>query len=327
MARVLLTGAAGFIGSHLAERLVAQGHEVLGVDAFTEYYDPRVKETNLQALQTSSRFQLVRADLVTTDLESLVDTCEVICHLAGEPGVRTSWGAEFRLQLERNVLTTQRLLEVARGRSLRKFVFASSSSVYGESGCYPTGEDELPRPASPYGVTKLAAERLCLVYHASYDVPTVILRYFSVYGPRQRPDMAFSRFIRAIDAGEPVPLYGDGHQTRDFTFVADAVEATLASVAADVTGEVLNVGGGARVTVLEVLRELGRVMQREVVLNPQPCGLGDVQNTGADLTRIHRALGYSPTVRLSDGLREQVAWARANGVSERLRVQPPGKDP
>lgn len=309
--RIVLTGAAGFIGSHLAGRLVAEGHEVVGIDAFTDYYDPRIKQANLRALETSPAFRLVTADLVTADLEPLVAECDVIFHLSGQPGVRTSWGAQFLLHLERNVLATQRLLEAVRGRGLQKLVFASSSSVYGKSQHHAATEDDLPRPVSPYGVTKLAAEQLCLAYHANCGLPAVALRYFTVYGPRQRPDMAVARFIRSIDAGEPVILYGDGSQARDFTFVTDAVTATVAAMEAGIAGQVLNVAGGFRATILDVLTALGRIMQREVIIDRQPAQLGDVQSTEANLTRVRCALGYIPKVGLVDGLREQVVWTRA----------------
>lgn len=312
--RVLVTGVAGFIGSHLAERLLADGNEVIGLDCFTEYYDRSLKEANLAHLLQSQRFEFVQADLCEAALAPIVDGCEVIFHLAAQPGVRRSWGPEFQVYLERNVSATQRLLEAARGLGLMRFVFASSSSIYGEAERYPTVETDMPQPVSPYGVTKLAAERLCLAYHRSLGVPVVVLRYFTVYGPRQRPDMAFSRFIHAIECREPVPVYGDGHQTRDFTSVADVVEATVRAAQRDIVGESLNVGGGSRVSVLTVLDRLGQIMALPVDVDWRPPQPGDVRDTGADLTRAGELLGYSPRVSLEEGLASQVNWAR--GLAE-----------
>lgn len=311
MGRALVTGAAGFIGSHLAERLVADGTEVIGLDCFTEYYDRRLKEANIAGLLKSHRFELVEADLCQASLEPLVRECDVIFHLAAQPGVRRSWGPEFRVYLERNVAATQRLLEAARAHPLAKFVFASSSSVYGDAERYPTNETDAPQPLSPYGVTKLAAEHLCLAYHKTFALPVVALRYFTVYGPRQRPDMAFSRFISATESREAVQVYGDGHQTRDFTSVSDAVEATVRAAQCDVAGVSLNVGGGSRVSVLTVLDRLSRIMGLPVEIDWRPAQPGDVRHTGADLTRARELLGYAPQVGLEEGLAMQVNWASA----------------
>ena len=306
--RALVTGVAGFIGSHLAERLVADGYEVIGVDAFTESYDRRLKHGNLASLLAQSGFQLVEADLATADLVSLVQGCDQVFHLAAQPGVRASWGDDFRLYLERNVWAIQRLLEALRGWTGRKLVVASSSSIYGEAERFPTGEQDLPRPISPYGVTKLAAERLCLAYGRSYGIPAVALRYFTVYGPRQRPDMAFSRFIAALHEGQEITVYGDGRQTRDFTYVADAVEATVQAATSAVVGEAINVGGGWRVTLLDVLTALSRLLNQPLRIEWQPPQPGDLRDTGADLRRARAALGYAPRVDLVTGLRAQVGW-------------------
>lgn len=306
--RALVTGVAGFIGSHLAERLIADGYEVIGVDAFTEYYDRRLKDSNLACLRTRPGFRLVEADLATADLVGLVRGCDLIFHLAAQPGVRTSWGDDFRRYLERNVWATQRLLDALRHWTGHKLVVASSSSVYGDAERYPTSERDLPRPISPYGVTKLAAERLCLAYGRSYGLPVVALRYFTVYGPRQRPDMAFSRFIAALHERREITVYGDGQQTRDFTHVADAVEATVQAATGGVTDDVMNVGSGSRVALLEVLTDLSRLLRQPLRIrwqSPQP---GDARDTGADLELARRALGYAPRVDLATGLRTQVDW-------------------
>lgn len=304
--RTLVTGAAGFIGSHLCERLLADGHQVVGVDAFTEYYSPELKERNVAALRTSAGFTLHNADVATVDLEPLLEGVDVIFHLAGQPGVRASWGEDFRLYLERNLFATQRLLEAVRGGMLRKLVFASSSSVYGDAECYPTHESDLPCPISPYGVTKLAGERLCLAYGASYDVPVVALRYFTVYGPRQRPDMAFSKFIRAIAEKREITVFGDGRQTRDYTYVSDIVDITVRAAVYPVRGEILNAGGGSRVELLEVFSLLGEFTGMEPRLHLGAYQRGDVRHTGADLTKSRELLGYAPQVTLREGLRRQV---------------------
>jgi nucleoside-diphosphate-sugar epimerase len=303
----LVTGVAGFIGSHLAERLVADGHTVLGVDCFTDYYPRPVKEANLSRLRDEPHFRFVEADLGVTDLAALVAGVDVVFHQAAQAGVRASWGDSFSIYTHNNVLATQRLLEAARDQPLRKFVYASSSSVYGETTDLPMRETSLPRPYSPYGVTKLAGEHLCELYRHNFGVPTVSLRYFTVYGPRQRPDMGFHRFIRAILAGQPVTLYDDGEQTRDFTFIADAVEANLLAGFGDAVG-VFNIGGGSRVTVNHVLHVLGEITRLPVLIDRRGRQHGDVRHTWADTTRAREELGFQPTVGLEDGLRAQVEW-------------------
>lgn len=305
-----MTGAAGFIGSHLSERLVADGHKVVGLDAFTEYYDPSLKRRNIRGLLDQPGFQLVEADLASTELSGLVGDCDVVYHLAAQPGVRASWGDDFRIYLERNLWATQRLLEALRGEQIKKLVFASSSSIYGDADRYPTTEDDLPQPISPYGVSKLAGERLCLAYARSYGVPVVAVRYFTVYGPRQRPDMGFSRFMAALRSGREIEVFGDGKQTRDFTYVSDAVAATVAAAECEAIGEAVNVGGGSRVTVLEVLGLLGELAGAQPRIHFVETQRGDVHDTGADLTKAIRLLGYLPRVTLRDGLAQQLAAQR-----------------
>jgi nucleoside-diphosphate-sugar epimerase len=314
--RCLVTGVAGFIGSHLAERLLLRGDEVVGVDRFADYYPRAMKEKNLLTAHQSSRFSLVEADLARADLAGLVDGCEAIFHQAAQAGVRASWGASFADYVHDNVLGTQRLLEAAKAAGVRKVVYASSSSVYGETPDLPMRETSLPRPFSPYGVTKLAAEHLCELYRHNFGLPTASLRYFTVYGPRQRPDMAFHRFIMAILAGETIPMFGDGQQTREFTFVSDIVEANLLAMADDKQG-VFNVGGGSRVTLQQVLATLGDVMGLDPTYFDGPSHVdrlgtvaGDVRHTVADTTRAREVLGFAPKVGLRDGLLAQVAWQR-----------------
>lgn len=313
--KALVTGAAGFVGSTLAGRLLADGHDVVGIDAFTDYYDPRVKRSNLRNLE-SPRFRLVEGDLNDLDLDPLTADVDVVFHEAGQPGVRASWGAEFGRYAADNVCATQRLLESAKGADhLRRFVFASSSSVYGDAVRYPCEETDLPQPLSPYGVTKLAAEHLCTLYARNYGVPTVSLRYFTVYGPGQRPDMAFTRFCRAVHEGREIELYGDGEQVRDFTYVDDVVEANLAVAAAEPSdlapGAVVNVAGGASTTVNEVLALLGEISGTEVrVVRGAPVP-GDVLRTGGSTHAIRKATGWLPKTGLREGLEEQYRWAAA----------------
>jgi nucleoside-diphosphate-sugar epimerase len=310
--RILVTGAAGFVGSHLVEALLEQGEEVVGVDSFSSYYDPDRKRRHLDAVAEDKAFSVIDADLNQTDLGGLLDRVELVYHLAGQPGVRASWGEEFDIYLAQNVLTTQRLLEAAKAARLERFVLASSSSIYGQAETFPTPEQSLPRPVSPYGVTKLAAEHLANLYHSAFDVPTVVLRYFTIFGPRQRPDMAFSRFITAALQERPLTIIGDGGQSRDFTFVADAVAATMAAAARGVAGRTYNIAGGCQATVLEVvdtLEELiGHPLERQH-LDPVP---GDPRTTGADVSLARADLAYGPRTSLREGLKLQLDWIRSN---------------
>ena len=317
---VLVTGVAGFIGSTLAARLLADDHDVVGVDVLTDYYDPQVKRENLRRLE-HPRFQFVEADLTTTDLAPLVADAELVFHEAGQPGVRASWGKAFERYVADNIAATQRLLEAAvEAPGLRRFVFASSSSVYGDAPRYPTRETDLPQPVSPYGVTKLAAEHLCTLYARTYDLPTVSLRYFTVYGPRQRPDMAFTRFCRAVHDDRAIELYGTGEQVRDFTYVDDVVEANLRVGLADVAtvpaGTVFNVAGGASTTVNEVLELLATISGKEVRVTRHPAVPGDAYRTGGNTTALRRATGWVPRVGLEEGLAAQYRWVGGPAGSE-----------
>ncbi len=307
--RCLVTGAAGFIGSHLSERLIALGHEVVGVDRFSDYYPRAYKDYNLARLRDEPRFRLVVQDLADCELGPLLDGVEVVFHQAAQAGVRASWGASFEAYVRDNVLATQRLLEAARGHaSVRKVVCASSSSVYGDAHELPMLETSPTHPYSPYGVTKLAAEHLAELYRRNFGVATASLRYFTVYGPRQRPDMGFHKFIEATLNGGAIDMFGDGEQTRDFTFIHDIVEANVRAAADGVLG-VFNIGGGSRVTLREVLATLAEVAG-PVRINRRPREAGDVLDTWADVSAAARAFAYAPQVALRDGLAAQVAWHR-----------------
>jgi nucleoside-diphosphate-sugar epimerase len=306
--KCLVTGSAGFIGSHLAERLCELGHAVVGIDSFVEYYPRAVKERNLAALRSRPSFRFVEADLAKDDLAPLVQGVDWIFHQAAQAGVRASWGRDFDVYAVNNVIATQRLLEAVRESSLRRFVYASSSSIYGDTEDLPMRERSLPRPISPYGVTKLAAEHLCWLYHRSYGVPTVALRYFTVYGPRQRPDMAFHRFLRGALRGEEITLYDDGEQTRDFTYVGDVVAANVAAAERGSAGDVLNIGGGSRVSLNSVLATIERVSGRRLAVRREPRQRGDVRHTAADCTRAATAIGFRPDVELAEGLRREWQW-------------------
>jgi UDP-glucuronate 4-epimerase len=311
--KALVTGVAGFIGSNIARRLLTDGHDVVGVDALTDYYDPQIKRSNLRRAD-DPRFRFVEGDLNTLDLASLLADTEVVFHEAGQPGVRSSWGRDFGRYASDNICATQRLLEEARqSGSLRRFVYASSSSVYGNAERYPTEETDRPQPVSPYGVTKLAAEHLCSLYAHNYGLPTVSLRYFTVYGPGQRPDMAFTRFCRWVHAGSPIQLYGTGEQIRDFTYVDDVVEANLRVGDADTAqvpaGAVYNVAGGSSVSMNEVLELLGTISGKEVRVERSAAVPGDVLRTGGTTDAIRRATGWDPKVGLREGLEEQYRWA------------------
>jgi len=312
--KTLVTGAAGFIGSHLAEQLLADGHEVTGIDAFTDYYDPALKGANVAPLLDRSGFRLIEGDLLRCDLRSALDGCEVVYHQAAQPGVRASWGDDFRLYLERNLWATQRLLEAIRQQPVRKLVFASSSSVYGDAERYPTAESDRPQPISPYGVTKLAGEHLCLAYAVSYGVPVVALRYFTVYGPHQRPDMAFSRFIRAVMEGDEITVYGDGKQTRDFTYVENVVEANVAACAAPkAPGETVNIACGDRVTIAGLANMIGEIAGHVVEPKLKPARAADVRHSLADITKAQDTIGYRVRVNLQEGLERTVEYYRGRG--------------
>jgi nucleoside-diphosphate-sugar epimerase len=306
--KALVTGVAGFIGSHLCELLLDRGAEVVGLDCFTDYYARSIKEANLAHHKGRPGFRLVEARIQDADLSGLLEGTTHVFHLAAQAGVRKSWGRDFRVYTENNVDASQRLLEACVGLPLHRFVYASSSSVYGDNVAIPMRETALPQPVSPYGVTKLAAEQLCHLYHVNHGVPTSSLRYFTVYGPRQRPDMGFHRFITAAIAGDPIHLYGDGEQTRDFTFVRDAVAATAAAGDRGVPGRTYNIGGGSRVSVNHVLDIIGRLAGRPLDVRREPAQKGDMRDTFADTALARTDLGFAPTVSLEEGIEAEFRW-------------------
>jgi nucleoside-diphosphate-sugar epimerase len=310
VSRYLVTGCAGFIGSHLAERLLRRGDDVVGVDVFTDYYPRERKETNLAEARTYPGFSFTELDLADASLEPLVTDTDGVFHLAAQPGVRGSWGDTFAVYVRDNIHATQRLLEAA-AAAKRRVVMASSSSVYGNAEAYPTSEGALPRPVSPYGVTKLACESLARSYFESLGLEVISLRYFTVYGPRQRPDMAFSRIISALLTGETFRLFGTGQQSRDFTYVGDAVEATLAAMADGPGTRVYNVGGGSETTLERVIEICEGLAGKRLDVRYEPAALGDVRRTAADTSLVRSELGWTPGTELEDGLAAQLAAADA----------------
>jgi nucleoside-diphosphate-sugar epimerase len=307
----VVTGAAGFIGSHLAERLVARGDRVVGIDCLTNYYDTAAKLENLSSLRSKTNFTLVTDDLCTADLRRLLAGAEVVFHEAAQPGVRGSWSDGFAEYCSNNVLATQRVLEAALAADVPRVVYASSSSVYGNATEYPVRESHLPHPASPYGVTKLAAEHLCSLYATNYGLATVSLRYFTVYGPRQRPDMAFRRLVDTAIAGGLFPLYGSGHQVRDFTYVGDVVDANLLAASCDVPpGSVINIAGGTRAELLEVIDMIGALVGRRVSVEQLPWQPGDVERTEGCIDSAADLLAWRPRTTMAKGLAAMVEWAR-----------------
>ncbi len=316
--RVVVTGAAGFIGSHLAEALLDLDFEVVGIDAFTASYAAADKRANIAGLVGRPGFRLFEGDLSVMDVDPLLDGVEVVFHQAAQAGVRSSWGRDFDRYVRDNVIATQRLLEACVRCGVKRLVGASSSSVYGDAPTYPTTEASVTRPVSPYGVTKLASEHLCLAYAQlgasgsatgpASAMTVATLRYFTVYGPRQRPDMAFRRFFEAAYTGDPITVYGDGEQTRDFTYVGDAVRANLLAMTAPFQAEAVNVGGGRRVTLNEILDLVGRITGRRLNIKHAPWQPGDARHTGADGARAEALLGYRPEVDLETGLAREAAW-------------------
>jgi UDP-glucuronate 4-epimerase len=305
--RVLVTGAAGFIGSHLVDRLLAQGHDVVGVDSFTDYYARTAKERNVAEALANPHFTFATADLSQDDLAPVVEGAEVVYHCAGRPGVREAL-MQFDQYWHENVVATQRLLEAIKGRSVTRFLYASSSSVYGDAEVFPTAENAVPAPLSPYGVTKLAGEHLAYVYWRNYQVPAIRLRYFSVYGPRMRPDLMLARAMGAMHEGKVFDVHGDGEQTRGFTYVTDAVEGTIRAAERGAPGDLYNLGGGSSVTVnqaLDLLTETSGIEIKRRHVERQPF---DHRREGASITRARIQLGWEPRTSLREGLAAQWRW-------------------
>jgi len=319
-APVVVTGCAGFIGSTVTEALLELGCHVTGVDCLTDYYDLKLKHENMAGFRDDPNFTWVHEDLQTIDAVSLLRGKVACFHLAAQAGVRASWGEYFNEYLGRNVMATQRLLEACCDeevkQSLVRFVYSSSSSVYGDQTDLPVTEKALPQPRSPYGVTKMAAEHLCVLYSMNFKVPTSSLRYFTVFGPRQRPDMAFRKYIEAALDGRTFEVYGDGSQTRDFTYVGDAVRSNLLAVSCDADWEVFNTGGGSRMVFSETLTMLQDILKErkpdlEATVTYQEMALGDVKDTFADRTHVHKTIGYEPSISFAGGLAREVDWAIA----------------
>jgi len=307
--KALITGVAGFIGSTLAERLLDSGVDVVGIDCFTDYYPRAMKQRNLSGPLARRGFRFVESRIQDADLAALLADRTHVFHLAAQAGVRKSWGRDFAIYTTNNIEATQMLLEaVTSAPAIERLVYASSSSVYGDNTPMPFREDALPQPVSPYGVSKLAAEQLCYLYFANFRVRTVSLRYFTVYGPRQRPDMGFHKFLRATLRGEPISVYGDGEQTRDFTYVHDAVSATIAAAERGVPGRVYNIGGGSRVSVNHVLDLIGRIAGRTPLVTADAAQKGDMRHTFADTSLARTDLGFAPSVGLEDGLTAEYKW-------------------
>ena len=305
--RILVTGAAGFIGSHLCERLLALGHDVIGLDAFIPYYPRPAKERNLLGAKGSPNYRFVERDLRTDDVRDVVDGAEIIFHLAAMPGLVASW-TDFDLYNGCNLTATQRLLEAVKGSgAIKRFIYGSTSSVYGK---FASGDETLPtKPVSPYGVTKLAGENLAKAHLEMFGTPTVVLRFFSVYGPRQRPDMAYHIFMKSLLTGDPITMYGDGQQVRGNTYVSDCVEAVIAATNAQL-GETYNIGGGEMVSLLDIVNKLEAISGRKFTIRKEPARIGDQRHTFADTTKLRRQLGWEPKMTLDEGLARQWEWHR-----------------
>lgn len=307
----LVTGAAGFIGSHLSERLIKDGHNVVGIDCFIDYYPRAIKEKNIESLLTSSNFEFIDKNILDLDLERLLHDVDYIFHQAAQAGVRASWGKDFDIYIKNNIKATQHLLEACKdAKRIKKMVFASSSSVYGDTKDIPMREDSIPIPVSPYGVTKLASEQLCYLYWKSYGIPIVSLRYFTVYGPCQRPDMAFNKFIKAVLKNKPILVYGDGNQTRDFTFISDIVDINIIASQKGCDGKTYNIGGGSRISLLESIKLLGEIAGTNPKIEFMGAQKGDMQHTWSDTSRAVADLGYYPKVDLKTGIRLEFEWLK-----------------
>jgi UDP-glucose 4-epimerase len=302
--KTLVTGCAGFIGSHLVDKLLERGYEVIGMDCFTDYYHREIKEKNIENALKNNNFKLINENIMNMDNFPEVD---YVFHLAAQAGVRASWGKSFEIYTKNNIEATQKLLELCKDRKIKKFVYASSSSVYGDTEL-PMREDSLLKPVSPYGVTKLAGENLCYLYWKNYNVPTVSLRYFTVYGPRQRPDMAIHKFVNAILNDEEITVFGDGTQTRDFTFIDDVVEANILAANSEIGGEVFNIGGGSRISVIDLIKLLEEITGKKARLNYIEKQKGDVRDTLADTSKLSNELNWKPNVKIEEGLKKFVEW-------------------
>lgn len=307
--KAIVTGCAGFIGSSLSQRLLQEGYQVIGVDCFTNYYDPKIKKDHVRNLFLYPGFSLVSKSIMDVDWQQLLSDVDYVFHQAAIPGVRSSWGESFQDYVQTNIQATQVILEASKNKAIKKLVYASSSSIYGKTEG-SASESTIPRPLSPYGVTKLAAEQLCHLYADNYGVPTISLRYFTVFGPRQRPDMAFHKFIRGVLRNEPIQVYGDGTQSRDFTYVDDVVEANLQAAKAEATGLAINIGGKSRIVLNEVIDLIGQLCSQVPHVNYIDKQAGDPPNTWADIRLAESVLGYSPKVTLEEGIRREINYIK-----------------
>jgi len=319
--KAVVTGAAGFIGSHLCERLLADGHQVTGLDSFTDYYSRHVKEQNLDPSRQQRNFTFEELDLVVDDFSRVLLDASIVFHLADQSAVRTSWGSHFDRFVRDNIVATQRLFEAVKHLPLQRLVYASSSAVYGDAEMSPTRETALPRPISPYGMTKLAAEHLALLYMRTFGIPVVALRYFTVYGPRQRPDMALARFIQALASGQEIEVFGDGEQARDFTYITDAVDGTIKAATANVAGQVINLGGGSRVTINQVLGALEEISGIKARKRNLPATPGDPKHAVASINLARERLGWEPRVSFREGLTRQWEWFQETQNRAQIRSE------
>jgi UDP-glucose 4-epimerase len=305
--KALVTGCAGFIGSHLVDKLLNEKFKVIGIDAFTNYYSRTIKERNIEDALKHKNFILIEKNILTMSNFPKVD---FIFHEAAQPGVRASWGRSFEVYVQNNILVTQKLLEFYKDKEIKKFVFASSSSVYGNPVKMPIKEETTTKPISPYGVTKLACENLCYLYSENYNIPIVLLRYFTVYGPRQRPDMAIYKFIKGALQNEEITIFGDGNQTRDFTYISDVIEATLLAAKSNIINETFNIGGGTRISLNHLLKLIEDITGKEIKVKYLNFQKGDVYHTFADISKAREILGYKPKTSIEDGLKTQIEWMK-----------------
>ena len=307
----LITGVAGFIGSSLAQELLEKGEEIRGVDCFLNYYPRELKEKNLEKLKNYSTFEFIEKNIIDLDFDKALSGVDGIFHEAAQAGVRSSWGSDFEIYSTNNILATQKILEAIKNKAIR-LVYASSSSVYGETRKFPMQEGDIPSPVSPYGVSKLAAEHLCRLYWKNFGVHTVSLRYFTVYGPRQRPDMAFHRFLKAILNNTEIEVYGTGEQTRDFTYIDDAISANILAMEKGKPGEVYNIGGGTRISINKVLEKMQSLLGKTARINRKELQKGDVTHTFADTTKAREDFGFCPKITIDKGLINEARWIENN---------------